>query len=90
MAIASAFDIYSDWVTSNRSLGNVRGFGFLYRSMYIGAGQCIGFGFPLLLGLPAYNLECTPQDWLDTLEQFKLQSGLTPLFESGLTSTEVR
>ena len=90
VCIASAFDIYSDFVTNNRSLGNVRSFGFLWRSMYIGAGQCVGFGFPLLLGLPAYDLDCTPQDFNDTVEQFNLQNGLQPLFDSGLTTTEIR
>jgi hypothetical protein len=44
-------------------------FNFAYRSMYIGAGQGVGFGFPLLLGIPAYDLSCTPDDYVDVIDQ---------------------
>jgi len=78
IVIASWKDILSDYVENNRALGNlgdmtvVYNYGFLFT-------YGIGFGFPLLLGLPDDTKSCGRDDFLNTLAQYDLQGGVAPL-----------
>jgi hypothetical protein len=79
IVIGSWLDVYSDFVINNRSLGN---FGSL-TTVYANSGKGfygVGFGFPLLLGLPEDKLLCGPQDFLRTLDEYQLTGGLADLF----------
>ncbi len=49
--VASWKDIYSDWVTNNRSLGHWGNVNTMYKYGFLGM-YGVGFSFPLLLGLP--------------------------------------
>jgi len=84
IVIASWKDILSDYVENDRTLGNlgdmtvVYNYGFLFT-------YGIGFGFPLLLGLPDDKKSCDRNEFLNTLARYNLQGGITPLlvdFES--------
>jgi len=78
IVIASWKDILSDYVENDRTLGNlgdmtvVYNYGFLFT-------YGIGFGFPLLLGLPDDTKSCGRDDFLNTLAQYNLQGGIAPL-----------
>jgi len=78
IVLASWKDILSDYVENNRTLGNlgdmtvVYNYGFLFT-------YGIGFGFPLLLGLPDDTKSCGRDDFLNTLAQYDLQGGVAPL-----------
>jgi len=78
IVLASWKDILSDYVANDRTLGNlgdmtvVYNYGFLFT-------YGIGFGFPLLLGLPDDKKSCGRDDFLNTLAQYDLQGGVAPL-----------
>jgi len=78
IVLASWKDILSDYVANDRTLGNlgdmtvVYNYGFLFT-------YGIGFGFPLLLGLPDDTKSCGRDDFLNTLAQYDLQGGVAPL-----------
>jgi hypothetical protein len=89
VVIGSWFDIYSDFVINNRSLGN---FG-TYPNIYAYGGKGfygIGFGFPLLLGLPDDKLKCSSADFLETLAKYKLTNGLNDLLASSLPISAIK
>ena len=89
IVIGSWFDIYSDFVINNRSLGNFGTFTNIY--IYGGKGfYGVGFGFPLLLGLPEDTLKCGPSDFLKTLDEYKMRNGLNDLFASDLPISAVK
>jgi len=70
IVIGSWFDIYSDFVINNRSLGNFGPIVKPYNYGFLGF-YGIGFGFPLLLGLPDDNLECGADDFAETLQEYR-------------------
>lgn len=70
IVVGSWLDLYSDFVINNRSLGN---FGSM-TNIYVAAGKGfygVGFGYPLLLGLPEDKLKCGPEDFLKTLDKYQ-------------------
>ena len=89
IVIGSWFDLYSDFIINNRSLGN---FGTM-TNIYIYGGKGfygVGFGFPLLLGLPEDKLKCGPKDFQKTLAEYKLTNGLNDLFASSLPISAIK
>jgi hypothetical protein len=89
IVIGSWLDFYSDIVINNRTLGNFGSF----TNIYIYGGKAfygVGFGFPLLLGLPEDKLKCGSKDFLKTIDEYKLNNGLNDLFASGLPISAVK
>ena len=89
IVIGSWLDAYSDFVINNRSLGN---FGSM-TNIYTYAGKTfygVGFGFPLLLGLPEDTLKCSADDFLKTLDKYQLTSGLGDLLSSSLSVAAIK
>jgi len=89
IVIASWKDILSDYVENNRTLGNlgdmtvVYNYGFLFT-------YGIGFGFPLLLGLPDDTKSCGRGDFQKVLYEYELQEGVTPLLHRGASVSAVQ
>jgi len=78
IVIASWKDILSDYVDNDRTLGNFGDMSVVYNYAFLGA-YGIGFGFPLLLGLPDDKKSCTRDDFANALSQYDLQGGMAPL-----------
>jgi len=78
IVIASWKDILSDWVENDRTLGNIGDMTVVYNYGFLFT-YGIGFGFPLLLGLPDDTKSCGRDDFLNTLAQYDLQGGVAPL-----------
>jgi len=78
IVIASWKDILSDWVENDRTLGNIGDMTVVYNYGFLFT-YGIGFGFPLLLGLPDDTKSCSRDDFLNTLAQYDLQGGVAPL-----------
>jgi len=78
IVIASWKDILSDWVENDRTLGNIGDMTVVYNYGFLFT-YGIGFGFPLLLGLPDDTKSCSRDDFLNTLAQYDLQGGIAPL-----------
>ena len=89
IVVASWKDILSDYVENNRTLGNlgdvtvVYNYGFLFT-------YGIGFGFPLLLGLPEDKKSCGRDDFVNTIAQYDLQGGVTPLLDRYASPTDIQ
>ena len=49
----------------------------------------IGFGYPLLLGLPSDSKDCGRQEFLRTLYEYELQNGVNGLLHRGASASEV-
>ena len=45
----------------------------------------LGFGLPLIIGIPKTILTCGRQDFEDLIEDYGLQRGLQPLLNEGYT-----
>lgn len=76
-------EVYSEYVTYNRSLGNMGQMTTLYeycRLSFYG----VGFGFPILLGLPDSKLDCGSKDFKEVLDEYYLTNGLDFLLSQGL------
>merc|ERR1711936_392529 len=78
IVIASWKDILSDYVENDRTLGNLGDMTVVYNYGFL-ATYGIGFGFPLLLGLPDDKKSCGRDDFVNTLAQYDLQGGISPL-----------
>jgi len=78
IVIASWKDILSDYVENDRTLGNIGDMTVVYNYGFLFT-YGIGFGFPLLLGLPDDTKSCGRDDFLNTLAQYDLQGGIAPL-----------
>jgi len=78
IVIASWKDILSDYVENDRTLGNLGDMTVVYNYGFLAA-YGIGFGFPLLLGLPDDKKSCSRDDFVNTLAQYDLQGGISPL-----------
>jgi len=78
IVIASWKDILSDYVENDRTLGNIGDMTVVYNYGFLFT-YGIGFGFPLLLGLPDDTKSCGRDDFLNTLAQYDLQGGVAPL-----------
>jgi len=78
IVIASWKDILSDYVDNNRTLGNFGDQSVVYNYAFLGF-YGIGFGFPLLLGLPDVKKSCTRDEFANALSQYDLQGGISPL-----------
>jgi len=89
IVVAGLKDIVGDFVLNNRTLGNLGddytvvytyGFWFSYG---------IGFGFPLLLGLPEETKGCGRQNFLQTLYEYELQDGVAGLKNRGASTNDI-
>jgi hypothetical protein len=50
----------------------------------------LGFGLPLILGLPENVLTCGRRDFEDLIEDFGLQQGLQPLLNKGYSKRDLK
>ncbi len=89
IVIASWKDILSDYVENNRTLGNLGDYTVVYNYGFLAA-YGVGFGYPLLLGLPDDTLDCNSGDWTYLVNMYKLNNGLGELLASGLPKSAVR
>jgi len=78
IVIASWKDILSDYVENDRTLGNIGDMTVVYNYGFLFT-YGIGFGFPLLLGLPDDKKSCGRDNFVNTLAQYDLQGGVSPL-----------
>ncbi len=89
VVVGGLLDFYSDFVRQNRTSGN-----FGDTTTWWGYGTtgfyAIGFGFPYLLGVEEDNLPCHSTNFLETLDQYKLKTGLDELFASSLPISSIR
>ena len=88
--IGTGFDIASDVVTKNASAGHLQSLNTAWRFPYLFGGTTIGFGLPIALGLPDYLLFCNSSNFLQLLDQYQLNGGVTPLLDAGFNTTQVR
>lgn len=75
-------DILSDYVENNRTLGNLGDYNVIYNYGFL-ASYGVGFGYPLLLGLPEDQLDCDANNFVNTLNKYGLQGGINGLLASG-------
>lgn len=50
----------------------------------------IGFGYPLLLGLPDDTKSCGRDDFLDTLSEYGLEHGVSYLLQQGVSASDIQ
>lgn len=50
----------------------------------------IGFGYPLLLGLPSDTKSCGRDDFLETLSEYGLEHGVSYLLQQGIAASDVQ
>lgn len=81
IVVGSWKDIASDWVINNRTFNNFGGDATLYSYGFL-ATYGIGFGFPLLLGLPEKNLDCDSYDFHALVQQYGLDGGIGGYYDS--------
>jgi len=82
-------DFYSNFLTNNRTLGNLGTVSTYWG--YGGTGfYAIGFGFPYLLDLPEDRLKCGAADFLESIDQYRLTNGLGELFQSTLPIADIK
>ena len=75
---------------NNRTLGNLNGdFSVVYNYGFLFT-YGIGFGFPLLLGLPEDKKSCGQDDFVNTLAQYDLQGGLSPLLNRCASPADIQ
>ncbi len=86
IVIGSWFDILSGYLLTTGPINNAIS---IYTTGVKGF-YGVGFGFPLLLGLPEETLSCSVHDFHNLLNQFKLTYGLRELFSSGIPFVSVR
>lgn len=89
IVIASWKDILSDYVENDRTLGNLGDLPVVYNYGFL-AFYGIGFGFPLLLGLPDDRKSCGRHDFVDTLAQYDLQGGISPLLHRYASPADIQ
>ena len=81
--MASGFDMYSDWVINDRTFSNIGGdMTVIYNYVYLGS-YGIGFGFPLLLGLPDDTKNCGARDFIEVMAEYQLDQGIDSLLKRG-------
>ena len=85
--MASWKDILSDYVANDRTLGNLGDITVIYNYGFLFT-YGIGFGFPLLLGLPDQEKSCGRHDFLDTLAQYDLQVNFYQIITLWLIETQ--
>ena len=89
IVLASWKDIYSDFIGNNRTLGDLGTIDVVYNYAFL-ANYGIGFGFPLLLGLPDDTKDCSSYDFSRTLKEYQLDNGISGLLQQGATTEDVR
>lgn len=89
IVVGSWLDILSDYLTSDTSSGTFGVVSNIY-SFGVKGFYGVGFGFPLLLGLPEETLSCSVDDFYNLLNRLKLKNGLRELFSSGMSIVSVR
>jgi len=89
IVLASWKDILSDYVDNDRTLGNFGDMSVVYNYAFLAA-YGVGFGFPLLLGLPDDKKSCTRDDFANALSQYDLQGGMSPLLYRYTSLSNIR
>jgi len=89
IVVGSWLDMASDYFINNRTASNYGGPTNIYTYGVKGF-YGVGFGFPLLLGLPEEKLSCGPDDFIILLDKFQLTNGLYELFSSGISFVSIR
>jgi len=89
IVLASWKDILSDYVENMRTLGNLGDMSVVYNYGFLFT-YGIGFGFPLLLGLPEEKKSCNRFDFLDTLAEYELDRGVAPLLARGASPSDIQ
>ena len=79
----------SDYVANERTLGNMGDMTVVYNYGFLGC-YGVGFGFPLLLGLPSDTKSCGREDFLAALEEYQLKKGISGLIYKGASATDAR
>ena len=79
----------SDYVENNRSLSNFGNFETMYNYGFL-ASYGIGFGFPLLLDLPAAKLSCGEEDFKKVVQDTPLRDGVGHLEAKGWTYHQIK
>ena len=74
---------------NGRTLGNLGDMSVVYNYGFLFT-YGIGFGFPLLLGLPEEKKSCNRFDFLDTLAEYELDRGVAPLLARGASPSDIQ
>ena len=89
IVLASWKDIYSDFIGNNRTLGDLGSIDVVYNYAFL-ANYGVGFGFPLLLGLPDDTKDCDSYDFSRTLKEYQLDNGVSGLLSQGVGAEDIR
>jgi len=88
--VASWFDVISDIIINERVPGNLKGdMTVVYNWMFLW-NYGVGFGFPLLLGLPDDTKDCGSIQFRETMREYQLDQGLAVLLNRGATVDDLR
>ena len=90
VTLGSFVDVWSDIVINNRTVGHLTSMTTIYRWGYSIFQLGIGFGWPLLYGLPEPVLRCDSTNFNELVNQYGLDGGVKPLFDAGFPTAEVR
>lgn len=71
IVVGSWADVAGEWLQNRRTIADFGGIATLYIYGFM-AFYGLGFGLPLLLGLPKPYLSCGPSDFLEVLEEYEL------------------
>lgn len=85
----SWLEILSDILIFNRTSGHFGGMSNIYNYAVKGF-YGVGFGFPLLLGLPESNLPCSEADFHYLINKYHLRNGVKDLIGSGMPFTSIQ
>ena len=74
IVLASWGDILGDYIANDRTFGNLGDMSVIYNYGFLGF-YGLGFGLPLLLGLPSGTLDCDSSDYLRAVQSYGILSG---------------
>lgn len=83
IVVGSWLEIFSDILIFNRTKNHFGGMTTIYNYGVKGF-YGVGFGFPLLLGLPESDLDCNEEDFYLLTSKYRLANGLKDLMASGI------
>ena len=76
-------------MANNRTLGDLGTIDVVYNYAFL-ANYGVGFGFPLLLGLPDDTKDCSSYDFSNALKEYQLDGGVSGLLYQGASVEDVR
>ncbi len=89
IVIGSWLEILADILIFNRTSGHFGGMSNIYNYGVKGF-YGVGFGFPLLLGLPESNLPCGESDFHYLVNRYHLGKGVKELIVSGMPISSIQ